>query len=246
MVSSTNNVRWCLMSSANSVLLLLACEQSALSVGHRGAVDLISDSTGGNVTRKYIVATLLTNNAICLVGTFITIIGLQASVGTWSLPIACPSLCMMVFVAPTRRGDKEGLFVEKLSSWGVEKLSSTATVHQESGGFLAVSCHVVLCFFCTAQLCNRCMHAWLTHSAMCCRHIGGQIPHDRHVGTCQRQHQRELPGVTGRFRPAGEGADILCPITEYAADDHSKWKEDCYRLSITFGVLVQRRDEPAQ
>ncbi|KAL6747783.1 hypothetical protein V8C86DRAFT_1263038 [Haematococcus lacustris] len=37
---------------------------------------------GGSVTKRYVVATLLTNNAICLAGIGITVIGLQASVGT--------------------------------------------------------------------------------------------------------------------------------------------------------------------
>lgn len=37
---------------------------------------------GGNVARGYMQGTLLTNNAICLAGIAITVIGLQASVGT--------------------------------------------------------------------------------------------------------------------------------------------------------------------
>ncbi|KAJ9517374.1 hypothetical protein QJQ45_016739 [Haematococcus lacustris] len=38
---------------------------------------------GGSVTKRYVVATLLTNNAICLAGIGITVVGLQASVGGW-------------------------------------------------------------------------------------------------------------------------------------------------------------------
>lgn len=37
---------------------------------------------GGTVARNYLVTTLLTNNAICLSGIAVTVIGLQASVGT--------------------------------------------------------------------------------------------------------------------------------------------------------------------
>eukprot|EP00197_Chlamydomonas_leiostraca_P001982 CAMPEP_0202856918 /NCGR_PEP_ID=MMETSP1391-20130828/38_1 /ASSEMBLY_ACC=CAM_ASM_000867 /TAXON_ID=1034604 /ORGANISM="Chlamydomonas leiostraca, Strain SAG 11-49" /LENGTH=276 /DNA_ID=CAMNT_0049535635 /DNA_START=65 /DNA_END=895 /DNA_ORIENTATION=+ len=38
--------------------------------------------SGGTVAKAYLVGTLLTNNAICLAGIGITVIGLQASVGT--------------------------------------------------------------------------------------------------------------------------------------------------------------------
>jgi hypothetical protein len=47
---------------------------------------------GGNVARNYLSGTLLTNNAICLTGIAITVIGLQASVGKCPIVVDGPQM----------------------------------------------------------------------------------------------------------------------------------------------------------
>lgn len=48
---------------------------------------------GGTVAHSYLLNTLLTNNAICLAGIALTVIGLQASVGEW--PVLALNLSVM-------------------------------------------------------------------------------------------------------------------------------------------------------